>query len=374
MLEIAERLSAALERGESVTVTTVSRVHGSAPRTVGTSMALAVGHVLGSISGGCVEGAAVEACERVAQSGRVETARFGFSDETAFAVGLSCGGELDVVVHAVEAEYLRAELAAAAAGRAAAVAVVVTGPAALLGRGFGGFEGSGRDGELTTEQLGAAGLTDLTIERVRAETAARLRSGGASTVSIDCGDSLLELLCESSLPAARMLLFGAVEFAAALSDAAVLLGYRVTICDPRPAFATPQRFPSAAEVVVEWPQLFLEATEVDDRTVICVLSHDDRFDSVLLQAALRLPVAYVGALGSRRTHERRVQRMRAAGTTAEELGRLHSPIGLDLGASSPEETAVSILAEILAERTGADGRPLRERSGPIHRRAAMAVR
>jgi xanthine dehydrogenase accessory factor len=165
-----------------------------------------------------------------------------------------------------------------------------------------------------------------------------------------------------------MIIFGAVDFSIALSNAAALLGYRVTVCDARPVFATARRFP-AAEVVNQWPSDYLLQTDVDERTVLCILTHDDKFDVPLIEVALALPVAYVGAMGSRKTHERRVAKLRERGVEKSDLASLHSPIGLDIGAASPEETAVSILAEILAARTGSHGERLRETSGPIHRTA-----
>lgn len=367
MLEIADRLLAAQDAGLPLAVVTVTGVLGSAPRTLGTSMGLAGDAVLGSISGGCVESAAVEACERVLETGRAEAARFGFDDDDAFAVGLSCGGELDVLTSIPRGEYVTAELRAAAAGRAAALATIVSGPGELAGLGLGWGEGRDADGQLTEQNLRAAGIRSVTIARLRAEVDGQVQAGRPGLLQLDCDGEVLRVFVESSLPAPRLLLFGAVEFATALAAAGSALGYRVTVCDARPAFTTPERFPAAAEVVVEWPHLFLESAEVDHRTVICVLSHDDRFDLPLLTRALRLPVAFVGALGSRRTHERRMAGLRDAGLSEDELGRLHSPIGLDIGASTPEETAVSILAEVLASRARASARPLRDLDGPIHR-------
>jgi xanthine dehydrogenase accessory factor len=177
---------------------------------------------------------------------------------------------------------------------------------------------------------------------------------------------------EVGTPPAHMILFGAMEFSVALAKAASLLGYRVTVCDPRGLFATPERFPTA-EVVVEWPTTWLARTPVDERTVICVLAHDDRFDAEIIAQSLELPVGFVGAMGSRRTHERRLASLRDRGVSEGRIARLHSPIGLDLGASTPEETAVSILAEVLAARTGATAEPLRGTSGSIHEtRGAVA--
>ncbi|MGH8791168.1 MAG: XdhC family protein, partial [Stackebrandtia sp.] len=175
------------------------------------------------------------------------------------------------------------------------------------------------------------------------------------------------LAVESYQPPPRLLVFGAADFAAAVVRAGKFLGYHVTVCDARPIFATRQRFPEADEVVVDWPHRHLEKTAVDSRTAICVLTHDPKFDLPLLERALRLPVGYIGAMGSRRTHDDRMRRLSEAGLTTAELERLHSPIGLDLGGRTSEETALAILAEITAARHGADGGFLSRTDAPIHR-------
>jgi xanthine dehydrogenase accessory factor len=171
-------------------------------------------------------------------------------------------------------------------------------------------------------------------------------------------------------PKPRMLVFGAIDFAAAVARVGSFLGYHVTVCDARPVFATPKRFPDADEVIVDWPHRYLQAEvdagNIDERTVLCVLTHDPKFDVPLLEVALRLPVAYVGAMGSRRTHDERLARLLEAGLSKEEVERLSSPIGLDLGARTPEETAVSIAAEIIAGRWGGSGERLTVVEGPIH--------
>jgi xanthine dehydrogenase accessory factor len=180
----------------------------------------------------------------------------------------------------------------------------------------------------------------------------------------------MEVFVSSYAPRPRMLVFGAIDFAAALAQQGSFLGYRVTVCDARAVFATPVRFPTADHVVVDWPHRYLAAEaaagEIDKSTVICVLTHDPKFDVPVLQVALRLDVGYVGAMGSRRTHEDRMNRLRAAGLTDADLSRLSSPIGLDLGARTPEETAVSIAADIIAKRWGGGGRPLTDTVGRIH--------
>jgi xanthine dehydrogenase accessory factor len=170
----------------------------------------------------------------------------------------------------------------------------------------------------------------------------------------------------SLAPRPRMIVFGAIDFAAAVARIGTFLGYRVTVCDARPTFATKARFPDADEVVVAWPHKYLADADVDESTVVCVLTHDPKFDVPLLEVALRRPLGYVGAMGSRRTNDDRLERLRELGLSEAELSRLHAPIGLDVGAHTPEETAVSIAAEIIAVRWGGSGTPLRTIAGPIH--------
>ncbi len=212
------------------------------------------------------------------------------------------------------------------------------------------------------------------------EARALLAAGRSAPVVIGaegsrCGEPVT-LLVQSCLPPPRLLVFGAADFAAALTRAGRFLGHRVTVCDARPVFATPERFPEAQEVRTDWPHRYLDrqwaAGLLDRRTAVCVLTHDAKFDVPLLVRALRLPLAYVGAMGSRRTHEDRLRRLRAAGLGEAELARLRSPIGLDLGARTPEETALSITAEIVALRHGGTGRPLTTLTGPVHPHRAPA--
>ncbi|MFJ2766620.1 XdhC family protein [Streptomyces sp. NPDC087300] len=368
MLDIAEELTGWVREGRDFAVATVVSVGGSAPRGIGAALAVdSAGTVIGSVSGGCVEGAVYELCVQALRDGEAAVERFGYSDEDAFAVGLTCGGEIEVLVTPVAADapdravYATA-LAAAARGEVAALARVFRGPAELLGRpllvgGDGTYEGSlgghpdlDRSAAAESRALLAAGRTG---EFVVSESGSRC-------------DSALTVLVESSVPPPRMIVFGAVDFAAALVRTGKFLGYRVTVCDARPVFATRARFPEADEVVVEWPDRYLRGTDTDSRTVLCVLTHDAKFDVPLLVEALRLPVAFVGAMGSRRTHEERGRKLRAAGLGPDELARLRSPIGLDLGARTPEETALSIAAEIIAARQGGSGLPLTGSGTPIH--------
>ncbi|WP_329333214.1 XdhC family protein [Streptomyces sp. NBC_00663] len=368
MLDIAEELHRWVEQGRDFAVATVVAVGGSAPRQPGAALAVdADGTAIGSVSGGCVEGAVYELCQQALQDGETVLERFGYSDDDAFAVGLTCGGIIDILVTPVRVgdpvrEVITAGLAAAATGEAAAVARVVSGPAELMGRALlvrpdGAYDGG----------FGAHPELDRTVA---AEAGAFLDAGRTGTLEIGeqgsrCG-APLSVLVESSVPAPRMIVFGAIDFASALVRVGKFLGYHVTVCDARPVFATKARFPEADEIVVEWPHKYLERTEVDARTVLCVLTHDAKFDIPLLRLALRLPVAYVGAMGSRRTHLDRNERLREVGVTELELARLRSPIGLDLGARTPEETALSIGAEIVANRRGGSGVSLTGAHTPIH--------
>ncbi|MFJ8189533.1 XdhC family protein [Streptomyces sp. NPDC096094] len=368
MLDIAEELNRWVEQGRAFAVATVVAVSGSAPRRPGAALAVdADGTAIGSVSGGCVEGAVYELCRQALDDGETVLERFGYSDEDAFAVGLTCGGVIDILVTPVRADgparpALATALTAAARGEAAAVARIVSGPAELTGRALVVRPDGSRAGG-----FGAHPELDRTVA---AEAGAFLDTGRTGTLEIGeqgsrCG-APLTLLIESSVPAPRMIVFGAIDFASALVRVGKFLGYHVTVCDARPVFATEVRFPDADEIVVEWPHEYLGRTEVDARTVLCVLTHDAKFDVPLLKLALRLPVSYVGAMGSRRTHLDRNARLREVGVTDLELARLRSPIGLDLGARTPEETALSIAAEIVAARRGGTGASLTGAHTPIH--------
>lgn len=368
MLDIAEELKSWAEQGRDFAVATVVAVGGSAPRGPGAALAVdADGTVIGSVSGGCVESAVYELCEQALRDGVTVMERFGYGDDDAFAVGLTCGGVIDILVTPVRAAdavrpVLASALTRAAQGEPVAMARIVSGPGELTGRALAVRPGGSYDGG-----FGAHPELDRTVA---SEAGAFLDAGRTGTLEIGergsrCG-APLTVFVESSVPPPRMIVFGAVDFASALVRVGKFLGHHVTVCDARPVFATPARFPDADEIVVEWPHRYLERTDVDARTVLCVLTHDAKFDVPLLKLALRLPVAYVGAMGSHRTHLDRTARLREAGLTELELSRLRSPIGLDLGARTPEETALSIASEIVAERRGGSGAPLTGAHTPIH--------
>ncbi|EKA62352.1 hypothetical protein B277_02556 [Janibacter hoylei PVAS-1] len=371
MREVLTELLDWWEQGHSVGVGTVVATFRSAPRPPGASMLVGPdGTAVGSVSGGCVEGAVYELAQEVLQSGSPALQRYGVSDDDAMAVGLTCGGILDVWVEQMSRETFPEldEVAAdVRAGRPVAVATVIEHPdPAWLGRRM-----LVRPDQEPTGTLGSARVDAA----VRDDALGQLALGHNATLGYGADGQRrgegMRVFVWAFAPPPRMLVFGAIDFAAAVARVGSFLGYRVSVCDARPVFATHSRFPAADEVVVDWPHRYLaaeqEAGRIDGRTVITVLTHDPKFDVPLLEVALRLPeVGYVGAMGSRRTHEDRQERLSAVGVSTAELDRLRSPIGLDLGARTPEETAISIAAEFVAERWGGSGRPLAERQGRIH--------
>ncbi|MGW5050926.1 XdhC family protein [Actinokineospora sp. NPDC004072] len=369
MRDVIDEVVARWSAGEAVAVGTVVGTFSSAPRAPGAAMMVAAdGTVAGSVSGGCVEGAVYELGREALRTGRPVLQRYGVSDDDAFAVGLTCGGIIDVFVERVDpagfpelgelVEAVRAEVPVA-------VATVVAHPGELVGRRIvvwpdrvAGSTGSARvDAAITDDARGllAGGRTGTLSYGPDGQ-----RRGEGMRVFVNAYE-----------PPPRLLVFGAIDFAAAMAGMGAYLGYRVTVCDARPVFATTARFPGAHEVVVDWPHRYLAAElaagRVDERTAVCVLTHDPKFDVPVLEVALRAKLGYVGAMGSRRTHADRLRRLREAGLTEAELAALASPIGLDLGARTPEETAVSIAAEIIALRWGGNGARLAQGTERIHR-------
>ncbi|GGW45771.1 xanthine dehydrogenase accessory factor [Streptomyces lucensis JCM 4490] len=344
---------------------TVVAVSRSAPRGPGAAMAVGPdGEVVGSVSGGCVESAVFELAREAVTSGEARLETYGCNDEDPFAAGLTCGGEITVLVRPVTAArdpLFGAVAASVMGGEPVTVATVTDGPAP---RGStlavwsatvaGGLGSRGLDAAVAADARGglAPGATELR----------QYGPGGERR------EDAVSVFLQSFAPPPRMLVFGAVDHAAAVARIGDFLGYRVTVCDARPVFAAPHRFPDGAEVVADWPHRYLRGTRTDERTVICVLTHDPRFDVPLLCEALRRPAAYIGAMGSRRTHEDRLRRLVDAGLVGPELARLRSPIGLDLGARTPQEVAVSVAAEIVALRWGGSGAPLSATSGAVHPR------
>jgi xanthine dehydrogenase accessory factor len=358
-----------------VAIARVIGIEESGPRDPGATMAVNEnGEVAGSVSGGCVEGAVVVEAQEVLATGVARRCTFGYSDDQAFAVGLTCGGTVHLLVDVqlvsgeIYPELRHSLLSGEPVGlvtvtRVAAEADVVTALAAKLLVRFGGAV------------LGSLGEPEL--DRVVARDAvAMLESGVSGTRHYgprgEARREEIEVFVEAFVSPPKLIIFGAVDFSRALAEVAKVLGFVVTVCDARPVFATNVRFPMADEVVVDWPDRYLERVgpTLGPRDAVCVLTHDTKFDVPAVLGALSTSVGYLGAMGSRRTHEKRWERLVEAGASENELrARLMSPIGLDVGARTPEETAVSICAEIIAVRSGRAQRattPLRDGSGPIH--------
>ncbi|MGH3404455.1 MAG: XdhC family protein [Streptosporangiaceae bacterium] len=370
MRDILDMMSKWWAADESFGLATVVSTFSSAPREPGAAMAVSgAGEVVGSVSGGCVEGAVYELAGQVTASGQPVLQRYGISDDTAFAVGLTCGGIIDIFVQPVSKQTFRelGEIAdAVAAGIPVAAATVISGPGQVGARRI--IWADDEDGP--REPAGLLGSGARLDQAVDDDARGMLAQGltGVRRYGPD-GERRrdeLAVFVQSFTPPPQMLVFGAIDFAAAVARAGKFLGYRVTVCDARPVFATASRFPDADEVVTDWPHRYLSGIATDSRTVICVLTHDPKFDVPLLEVALRRPAAYIGAMGSRRTHSDRLARLREAGMTSGELARLRSPIGLDLGARTPEETAVAIAAELIQLRWGGSGQPLTATTGRIH--------
>lgn len=354
------------ESGAQIGLATVVSTSSSAPRMPGATLGLHPdGTVVGSVSGGCVEGAVVEVATEVLATGQPQRVSYGISDDEAFAVGLTCGGTIDVFVRPVTRERLDLDQLAAGieSGDPCAVATVVEHPGSpeVVGRSL-----------LIGEDRVEGGSGNDALDHAVVQTARGMLAQGATALRHFGADGErrmddVAVMIESFAPRPRMLVFGAIDFAGAVASVGRFLGYRVTVCDARARFATPARFPDADEVVVEWPHRYLATAEVDDRTAICVLTHDPKFDVPVLKVALSTDAAYVGVMGSRRTHDDRLARLREEGVSEAQISRLRSPIGLDLGGRTPQETAVSIAAELVMLRHGGSGVALTHTDGPIHR-------
>jgi xanthine dehydrogenase accessory factor len=321
--------------------------------------------VVGSVSGGCVEGAVLTEGLKVLERGIPKLVTYGIADDDAFAVGLTCGGTIHIFIDEFNDAIDVAIAEALQTGEPAALATVIEGPGTgskLLVRpgdqpSIGSLGHPDLDRVVTRDALGEleAGRTGTRHYGVHGE--ARREEG-------------VKVFIESFALPPKMVIFGAIDFTAALARLGRLLGYHVTVCDARPVFATKKRFPMANEVVNDWPDRFLAVVgkELGPRDAVCVLTHDPKFDVPAIMAAVETKAGYLGVMGSRRTHDKRLERLKEAGLDDDGIARLMSPIGLDLGARTPEETAVSICAEIIASRTGREAPSLRDSDGPLHKR------
>jgi xanthine dehydrogenase accessory factor len=354
-----------LNGGRRVAAGTLVAVDGSSPLDVGASVYIDEhGTIEGSVTGGCVESAvAQEGLEMLERGGPPKLVTYGISDELAGTVGLMCGGIVHIFIHPIRDESREAVLAGLAAirhERPAAVATLLDGEHA----GAKLFV----DGASSIGTLGGPALLDSNAAQeargLTAQGRSTIRAYGPDGASLGSG---LRVHVAAFAEPPRMVIFGAIDFASALAPLAKGLGYRVTIADPRRAFLDSPRFSSVAQTIAAWPQDVLSDMTLGARDAVLVFTHDPKLDVPAVVAALATHAGYVGALGSRRTTDDRNARLREAGVTDEQLARLYAPCGLDIGSSTVEETAVAILAEMVAARAGRAGRSLREGSGPIRR-------
>ena len=352
-----------LGEGRRVVAATLVDTDGSSPLQPGATMLVDDGGAIeGSVTGGCVEGALVDEAAQVLRGGDARLVTYGISDSVAVGVGLMCGGTVHVFVHELDPDFgpALAELAGTIESRRpAAVATLLDGDHAgaklILAEKtvHGGLRSSDRFDEAV---VGAA-------EGCLASGRPEVRAFGLGGEVM--GSERRAFIQPFSRPA-KMVIFGAIDFSVAVAAFARRLGYQVTICDAREPFVRGSRFEVADEIVVDWPDRYLASQEIGHRDVILVFTHDSKFDEPALIAALDTEAGYIGALGSRRTQRDRRARLREAGISEAELDRVTAPCGLDIGARTPEETAISVLAEVVARSTGRLGEPLSETTGPIH--------
>ena len=355
-----------LRQGRRFVQALLIETEGSAPLPEGAMMLIGEsGEIEGSLTGGCVEGAVVAEAEAIMAGERGPgVLTYGISDELAGTVGLMCGGIVHIFLAELSGESAAAELEilqAHVAGRPAAVATLLDGDSA--GARLGVVDGSA---------IGSLAHRTLLDRNVARESAGLLEEGKTTirrfgSDGATLGDEL-RVHIRSYAPPPQMIIFGAIDFSAAMAPFAHRIGYEVAICDARDRFARSGRFSSDAEVRIGWPQEVMDGVELGPRDAVLVFTHDPKFDEPALLAALATGAGYIGALGSRQTTADREQRLRAAGATDDDLARIHAPCGLDIGSRTAEETAVSVLAEIIAARARRAARPLRVTRGPIHGR------
>jgi xanthine dehydrogenase accessory factor len=360
--EILNELWAWSRAGHDLALATVVRTVGSSPRPVGSKMLMSArGDVAGSVSGGCVEGAVLEVAEQVMKTGRPRHLRFGVADEEAWAVGLSCGGTIQVFVERVESEG--SDGGPSVHGLAERVGdgargVVVTRVGFAEDQGVAGdslvedLHGGARlliDAEgLVHGSLGSASLDAAARREASRRQGAAGKEGGSGLSKVEGVQLFFEVLA----PRPRLIIVGAVHIAISLARLARELDFSVTVVDARDRFATRARFPDVEQLLVGWPGEVMDTLELDDASHVVVITHDAKLDNPALRAALSRPVPYVGALGSRRTHERRLAALRDDGVDEVELARIHAPIGLEIGARTPAEIALATMAQIVAVRRG----------------------
>jgi len=357
MIEILTDLDRWLQENEETALATLVRVRGSAPRLPGARLCMTrSGRMAGSVSGGCVENDVFERAMQVLDSGQPAVASYGISDELGFEVGLSCGGSIDVLIEPFSTDETWEALRQAVEGQRPAAFAIGLAPAALLGRKLA---------VLGDDDVVGSIDPDLD-EQVSVEGRQLLLEGATRVLTLPWRGEEASIFIEAFSPPPRLIIVGATHTAIPLCRMAKELGFRVNVIDARSMFATRERFPEADELVRAWPDKALDEATLDAHSYIVTLTHDPKFDLPTLSRALRSQARYIGAMGSRGTHEQRKAQLRQQGFTDVDLARIRAPIGLDIGARTPEEIAMAILAEVVAVRYGRDGRPLSERSAAIH--------
>lgn len=330
--------------GKRVALATVARAYGSALRPLGAKMACtSTGDISGSVSGGCVEGAVYEAAQVAMDSGRPQLLEYGIADETAWEVGLACGGTIHVWVEGLEPDGYDIVAQHLESGESVAQATVIAGP--MLGDRILIWPDGRTRGELASAEL-TGQAARFAIDRLTVHAPGR--------TTLDVGGQPVEVLVEVFGPRPRLIVVGAVHIAIPVVTFAKALGFHTVVVDARAAFATAERFPHADEVIVEWPSRALSRLAPDSETCVVIVTHDDKVDVPSLEVAVAGPARYVGILGSRSHQAQRVQALVERGVTPEQLARIHGPIGLRIGAVGPDEIAVGIMAEIVAVRHGVD--------------------
>ena len=352
MREILPALDRWQQQGEEIALATLVGVQGSAPRPSGARLALTrSGHMVGSVSGGCVENDVYEHALEVLREGRATVVRYGIADELSVAVGLSCGGEIEVLIEPFRSDAAWQTTRQAVEQQQPVVLAIALQPAGLAGRRLAFTAGGNRSGGIDP------GLDDALLETA----SSLLAEGGRRSVDLAWRGETGRVYLEAFLPQPRLLIVGATHTGMTLCALAKRLDFRVTVIDPRSAFATAERFPEADALLRDWPQEAVKSTQLDEHCYVVSLSHDLKLDLPTLVLALRGKPRYIGALGSRKTHEKRKARLREEGFGEADLARIHTPIGLDIGARSPEEIALAILAEIVAVRRSRSGGALSAR-------------
>ncbi len=338
MLDVLPDISTWADQGKSIALATVIQTWGSSPRAVGANMALTSdGGISGSVSGGCVEGAVLEAGIEVLKNSQPRLLHFGVADETAWDVGLSCGGTIEVFVRPLDIDIYKNLTKEINQGKPVASVMIIRAPESVLGQEM-----------LVLEESGSVGTfgPDLDTKALHYAQSA-LEEGKSLRVEID---ESIELFINVVKPSPTLIMVGGVHIAIPLASLAKTLGYRTIVVDPRKMFGSQERFPHVDQLIQAWPDKAFEEVVLTSSTAIAMLTHDPKIDDPALKAALDSPVFYIGALGSRKTHAKRRQRLIEAGISEEQLDRLHAPIGLDLGGRSPEEIALAVMAEIVKTR------------------------